>query len=54
MCDGLLGVVLLVVSFPTNFVKSSRDCIITNLTVKVLTNCHNLLENPLYVPIYVL
>ncbi len=32
MCDGLPGVVLLVVSFPTNFVKSSPDFVITNLT----------------------
>jgi hypothetical protein len=28
--------------------------LLTNLTVKVLTNCHNLLGNPLYGPIWVL
>jgi hypothetical protein len=37
MCVGLPGVVLLVVSFPTKFVRSSSDFDITNLTVKVLT-----------------
>ncbi len=54
MCDGLPGVVFLVVSFPTNFVKSSPYFSITNLAVKILTNCHNLLRNPLYWPIFVL
>ncbi len=54
MCDGLPGVGFLVVSFPTNFVKSSPYFSITNLSVKILTNCHNLLQNPLYWPICVL
>jgi hypothetical protein len=53
MRDGLPGVVVLVVSFPTNFVKSSPYFTITNLTVKILTNCHNLLQNPLHWPICV-
>jgi hypothetical protein len=34
MRDGLPGVVLLVVSFPTTFVKSGPDFVITNLPVK--------------------
>jgi hypothetical protein len=37
-----------VVSFPTNFVKSSPNFSITNLGVKILTNCHDLLRNPLH------
>ncbi len=53
MCDGLPGVVVLVVSFPTNFVKSSPYFTITNQAVKILTNCHNLLQNPLHWPICV-
>ncbi len=41
MRDGLPGVVFLVVSFPTNFVKISPYFSITNLAVKILTatNC---------------
>ena len=35
MRDGLPGVVFLVVSFPTNFVKSSPYFSITNLAVKI-------------------
>ncbi len=54
MRDGLPGVVFLVVSLSTNFVKSSPYFTITNLTVKILTNCHNLLRNLLHWPICVL
>ncbi len=54
MCDGSPGVVLFVVSFPTNFVTSSPYFSITNLTVKILTNYHILIRNPLHWPICVL
>ncbi len=54
MRDGLPGVVFLVVSLPTNFVKISPYFTITNQAVKILTNCHNLLRNPLHWPICVL
>jgi hypothetical protein len=53
MCDGLPGVVFLVVSLPTNFVKIRPYFTITNLVVKILTNCHNLFRNPLHWPICV-
>ncbi len=41
------------VSFPTNFVKSSSYFSITYLSVKILTNCHNLPRNPFQWPICV-
>ena len=34
----------------TNFVQGSLDCVITNLTVKILTNCHNLFGSPFQWP----
>ncbi len=45
--------VWIVVSFPTNFVKSSSYFSITYLSVKILTNCHNLPRNPFQWPICV-
>ena len=42
MCDGIPSVVFLVVSFPTNFVKSSPYFSITNLGVKIRGNPHQL------------
>ncbi len=47
MRDGLPGVVF-------HFVKSSPYFSITNQAVKILTNCHNLLRNPLHWPICVI
>ena len=40
MCDSLPGVILFFISLLTNFVQGNFDFVITNLTVKILTNCH--------------
>jgi len=47
MCDGLPRIILFIISLSTNFVQGSPEFPITNLTVKILTNGHNLFGNPL-------
>ena len=54
MSDRLPRVVLFFIYLPTNFVQGSLDVAITNLVVKILTNCHYMFENPLLWPICVL